>query len=180
MQHCARPRLPSTAILGRAAGADHVPGSQWLAKAVVDMARPRTIAAQEKRRDALLARQRGNSWAEVARIVGYASEGAAHTAAMTALKDIPYEAANDLRRTELETLNELQLALRAKLTEKPSAFLVDSILRIMERRAKLVGLDAPISIRTEVVTVDAVDAEIQRLEAELAERSRQPAAEEIR
>lgn len=142
------------------------------------MARPRTIAAAEKRRDALLARQQGNSWAEVARIVGYTDPSSAHRAAMQALKDIPYEAANDLRRTELETLNELQLALRAKLTEKPSAYLVDSILRVMERRAKLLGLDAPISIRTEVVTVDAVDAEIQRLEAELAERGR--VTEEIR
>lgn len=138
----------------------------------MDMARPRSIAAAEKRRDALLARQKGNSWAEVARIVGYSSAGAAHTAAMQALKEIPYEAANDLRRTELETLNELQLVLRKKLDEKPSGFLVDSILRVMERRAKLLGLDAPISIRTEVVTVDAVDAEIQRLEAELAERGR--------
>src|SRR5688500_19275448 len=124
MQHCARPRLPARRILRTRCptacdGADHVPGSQWLAKAVVDMARPRTIAAQEKRRDALLARQRGNSWAEVARIAGYASGGAAHTAAMTALKDIPYEAANHLRRTHLATLYELQLALRAKLPEKP-------------------------------------------------------------
>lgn len=136
------------------------------------MPRPRTVAAAEKRRDALLARQRGLSWAAVAAEVGYASEGAAHTAAMAALRDIPREAADELRRIELETLNELQVALRAKLEEKPSAFLVDSILRIMERRAKMLGIDAPIAIRTEVVTVDAVDAEIQRLEAQLEDRAR--------
>jgi hypothetical protein len=90
---------------------------------------------------------------------------------MQALRDIPREAAEELRRVELETLNELQLALRLKLDEKPSTFLVDSILRVMERRSKLLGLDAPIAIRTEVVTVDAVDAEIQRLEAEVADRA---------
>jgi hypothetical protein len=131
-----------------------------------------SIETAEKRRNALLARQRGLSWAAVAREVGYQSEGAAHTAAMTALRDIPREAANELRRVELETLNELQVSLRAKLEEKPSAFLVDSILRIMERRSKLLGLDAPLAIRTEVVTVDAVDAEIQRLEAQLEDRAR--------
>jgi hypothetical protein len=140
------------------------------------VARPPTIAAAEKRRAALLSRQRGNSWAQVAAEVGYSSAGGAHSAAMQALRDIPREAAEDLRRTELETLNELQLALRAKLDEKPAAYLVDSILKVMERRAKLLGLDAPIAIRTEVVTVDAVDAEIQRLERELEERDRGPDA----
>ncbi|HTF49381.1 MAG TPA: hypothetical protein VK735_18220 [Pseudonocardia sp.] len=136
------------------------------------MSRPPTIAAAEKRRAALLARQQGHSWAEVARVAGYSSAGGAHSAAMQALRDIPREAADELRKVELETLNEMQVALRRKLDEKPSAFLVDSILRIMERRSKLLGLDAPLAIRTEVVTVDAVDAEIQRLEAQLAERGR--------
>lgn len=133
--------------------------------------RPPSIEAAEKRRDALLARQRGLSWDAVAREVGYSNPGSAHRAAMQALRDIPREAAEELRRVELETLNELQAALRVKLDEKPSTFLVDSILRVMERRSKLLGLDAPIAIRTEVVTVDAVDAEIQRLEAEVAERA---------
>jgi hypothetical protein len=133
--------------------------------------RPPSIEAAEKRRDALLARQRGHSWAEVGRIVGYADASSAQRAAMQALRDIPREAADELRKVELETLNELQVALRAKLEEKPSAFLVDSILRIMERRAKMLGIDAPLAIRTEVVTVDAVDAEIQRLEAQLEQSS---------
>ena len=136
------------------------------------MGRPPSIAAAEKRREALLTRQKGYSWDEVARIVGYASRSGAHQAAMHALRDIPREAADEVRRMELERLDELQLALRKKLDEKPSTFLVDSILRIMERRAKMLGLDAPLAIRTEVVTVDAVDAEIQRLEAKLEDRAR--------
>jgi hypothetical protein len=136
------------------------------------MSRPPSIAAAEKRRAALLARQKGHSWAEVAAVAGYASAGSAHQAAMQALRDIPREAADEVRRIELETLNELQVALRAKLEEKPSTFLVDSILRVMERRAKMLGIDAPLAIRTEVVTVDAVDAEIQRLEAQLEDRAR--------
>jgi len=43
--------------------------------------------------------------------------------------------------------------------------LIDRILRIKERRAKLLGLDAP--VRSEVITMDSVEAEISRLEAEL-------------
>lgn len=45
--------------------------------------------------------------------------------------------------------------------------IVDRILKIKERRARLLGLDAP--TRAEVITVDSVDAEIAKLEEELAD-----------
>jgi hypothetical protein len=43
---------------------------------------------------------------------------------------------------------------------------IDRLLKIAERRAKLMGLDAP--MRAEVLTIDSIDAEISRLENELA------------
>ena len=42
------------------------------------------------------------------------------------------------------------------------------LLRVQERRAKLLGLDAPSQIRVETVTEDVIDAEIARLEAKFA------------
>lgn len=42
---------------------------------------------------------------------------------------------------------------------------IDRILKIKERRAKLLGLDAP--TRSEVISIDSVDNEIAKLEAEL-------------
>lgn len=48
--------------------------------------------------------------------------------------------------------------------------IVDRILKIKERRARLMGLDAP--TKAEILTVDSVDAEIAKLEAELAEARR--------
>jgi hypothetical protein len=42
----------------------------------------------------------------------------------------------------------------------------DRRLKVQDRRARLLGLDAP--TKHEVVTLDAVDAEIQRLNAEIA------------
>lgn len=48
--------------------------------------------------------------------------------------------------------------------------IVDRILKIKERRARLLGLDAP--TKAEILTVDSVDAEIAKLEAELAEAKR--------
>lgn len=43
---------------------------------------------------------------------------------------------------------------------------VDRLMRIAERRAKLMGLDAP--MRAEILTIDSIDEEISRLESELA------------
>lgn len=42
---------------------------------------------------------------------------------------------------------------------------IDRILKIKERRAKLMGLDAP--IRREVITMDSIENEIKKLESEL-------------
>jgi len=44
---------------------------------------------------------------------------------------------------------------------------IDRMIRIMERRAKLLGLDAPTKV--EVITLDVIEAEIRRLNDELAE-----------
>jgi hypothetical protein len=41
-----------------------------------------------------------------------------------------------------------------------------TLLRVMERRARLHGLDAP--AKHEVLTLDAIDAEIRRLEEQLS------------
>lgn len=43
---------------------------------------------------------------------------------------------------------------------------IDRILKIKERRSKLMGLDAP--IRREVITMDSIENEIKKLETELA------------
>jgi hypothetical protein len=52
------------------------------------------------------------------------------------------------------------------LDDGPILQAIDRALKIQERRAKLLGLDAPTKV--EVLTMDAIDAEIQKLQAELA------------
>lgn len=47
---------------------------------------------------------------------------------------------------------------------------IDRILKIKERRARLLGLDAP--TKAEITTIDSVEAEIAKLERELAESRR--------
>ena len=87
--------------------------------------------------------------------------------ALNEVNDRIGEDTTDLRTLEACRLDELLNAL----WDGPSAAIekaIDRVLRIMERRAKLLGLDAP--VRTEAVTIDAIDAEIARLTAELVQR----------
>lgn len=46
---------------------------------------------------------------------------------------------------------------------------MDRIIRIQERRARLMGLDAPVRHRVTTITEDQVDAEMRRLTAQLAD-----------
>ncbi len=52
------------------------------------------------------------------------------------------------------------------LDDAPMLNAIDRILKIAERRARLLGLDAP--VRTKIEVTDALDAQIEQLVAELA------------
>lgn len=54
---------------------------------------------------------------------------------------------------------------------------IDRILKIKERRSKLMGLDAP--IRREVITMDSIESEIQKLEQELKASQNGPKLDDI-
>jgi uncharacterized protein YicC (UPF0701 family) len=72
---------------------------------------------------------------------------------------------------ELDRLDRLQRAAWATAMQgNPKAIL--SILKIMERRAKLIGLDAPQRLQQEVTVYEGgtdIDREVQRLAQLLAE-----------
>lgn len=97
-------------------------------------------------------------------------------------------AGDEQRLLEQQSLDELEAVLWQELREKYALVqhgrvifdedqeavedrrfrleVVDRIMRIKDRRAKLLGLDAP--TRAEVITVDSIDDEIRKLETELA------------
>jgi hypothetical protein len=56
------------------------------------------------------------------------------------------------------------------LDDGPLLAAIDRIAKLLERRAKIVGYEAPVRSRVEVITEDAIDAEIARLEEKLGER----------
>lgn len=64
---------------------------------------------------------------------------------------------------------------RAVLDDKPKLEALNTLIRVEQRRAKLLGLDAP--TRHEVVTIDQLDAEIERLVGALGDTGSRIAVE---
>lgn len=103
----------------------------------------RRLAAREKWRKALELRKTGMTFEAIAAEVGYKGGApAAYKAVMTALKDTLREPAQELRNLEAERLDMLQHKLSDNAgPDKEELPVVDRLLRVMERRAKLLGLD---------------------------------------
>lgn len=145
----------------------------------------------KRRSEAIALRMAGQTFEQIAQTLGYPSRGAACQDITRALETAVVEQARSVEAYREEELQRLDALLaeawgvlkRPHLTvshgrviyddatgqpildDSPTLSAIDRILKIQERKAKFLGLDAP--QRHEVVTVDAVDAEIQRLTAEL-------------
>ena len=82
---------------------------------------------------------------DIAAQCGYASAGACYNAMQRELQRIVVENVEELRREEADGLDKLEAECWKRLEEegfeKAKLFAVDRILRIKDRRAKLMGLD---------------------------------------
>lgn len=102
----------------------------------------RRLTATERQQQALELRRAGVGFQEIADEVGYASPSGAYKAVTTALKKTLQEPADEVRRLELERLDRLFRGVWEQATSGDTSAL-DRALKIMNRRAELLGLDAP-------------------------------------
>lgn len=120
----------------------------------------------DKERRVLELRRAGLTFDVIAQEVGYSNASGAHHAYTRAMKRTLVDAGSDeLRDLELDRLDRLQRFAWAQATQG-NLRAIDTILKIMARRAKILGLDAP--IKAEVTTYEAgteIDREVQRLVA---------------
>jgi hypothetical protein len=110
------------------------------------------VEQAERRRHALALRAAGVGYEDIAKQVGLSGPGPAYKIVQAALKATYREPADEVRKLELERLDRLTLALwqRAKGGESEA---IDRVLKLMDRRAKLLGLDV-----SKPATVMAFDA----------------------
>jgi hypothetical protein len=113
-------------------------------------------------------RRTGATWEGIAQVVGYSNAGGAYKAYQRAMSRVFDQPVQELRNAELDRLDRLQRAYWKDAIEG-NARSADFILRVIDKRAKLLGLDAPTKIQAEVVNYDAgvIDADIERIIREL-------------
>lgn len=100
------------------------------------------IAATERQRQALELRKAGVGFQAIADRLGYSDHSGAYRAVKSALKKTLQEPADEVRALELERLDKLLLGLWPRATSGNDRA-IDRVLKIMQRRANLLGLDAP-------------------------------------
>lgn len=111
-------------------------------------------------------RRSGLTWSRIAEEVGYADHTGAYAAYKRAIKRVMQQPVEELRTQELDRLDRLQLATWPAAMKGDTRAIL-TIVRLMERRAKLVGLDKPIKIEQEVTTWDGNES-IDRAVRDLA------------
>lgn len=125
-----------------------------------------------KEAEVLKLRRGGLTFDVIAQRVGYANPGSAQKAYERSLNRITAEDVGIMRRAENDRLDMAQSAIWVKVLQGDNQSIAN-LLRIMDRRAKLNGLDVPVRIQAEVVSYDigSVDANIAAIVAELANSS---------
>lgn len=110
---------------------------------------PIAVTALGRKAKALELRRAGYPFREIAEQVGV-SLGRAHQLVVEGMEDTRAEVrahADEIRAEELARINGIMQRLYPLATaEKPDLQAVDRVLKCMERRARLLGLDAPVRV----------------------------------
>jgi hypothetical protein len=130
--------------------------------------KPEVIAREQ---EVVKLRRGGLTWDLIGERVGLTPSGA-YNAYERALRRVILEDVNAIRQIETERLDLAQSAIWGKVLQGDNVS-IGNLLRIMERRAKLLGLDQPLRQQVEVISYDGngVRAELERILAESSNRS---------
>lgn len=120
---------------------------------------PSQIQIDERHIAAVNLRKSGATYQEIANELGFAGTSGAEYAVRSALEKTMSQPADELRDLELARLNEMQMGLWSAAISGDTDS-VNTVLRLMERRARLLGLDAKTSPLMNVVVSNAVAGNI--------------------
>ena len=106
----------------------------------------------------------GHTYEEIASKCGYASASGAWQAYKRATEEMIFESAEEVRQLELLRLDDMTAAIwpSALAGDLPS---INVVLKIMDRRAKLLGLDKPEKVEINKWDLDYsnIDEEVQKI-----------------
>lgn len=127
----------------------------------------------DKEKRVLELRRAGATYDEIAKATGYATPQGAYVAFQRALKRTLVDSGSEeMRQTELDRLDRAQVALWPSVIAG-DVKAINTLLKVMERRARYLGLDAPakLQVETTVYDGDSIDREVERLRLILAQHS---------
>ena len=148
----------------------------------------RTLGQAERDRNAVQLRSRGQTYQQISDELGYGNLSNARRAVKKALEGIIVDAREDFIKLQLDELDMMTRSVievletkhyvvsegrivyrgdKELLDDSPVLQAVDRLLKISDRRAKLLGLDAPKRVEVSDGTGD-LDAAVRDLAAELA------------
>jgi len=110
-------------------------------------------------------RRAGFTFMRIAEETGYKQASGAQRAYKRIMDRTKPQAVEEHRWQELDRLDRMQVALWPRAM-KGDDKAINTIVRLMERRARLVGIDAPTRIQAEVVNYDGtrdIDGDIERI-----------------
>jgi hypothetical protein len=116
------------------------------------------LAVRERQRQALELRLAGDTYQSIADTLA-CSKHRAHSLVQAALDAVVQEPAEKVRLMELERLDRLYAAASPS-AERGDPVMIAACLRIQERRARLLGLDAPEPVQTNTDSIAVVDVAI--------------------
>jgi len=131
-------------------------------------ASPRRLKPSERQAAAMELKLAGKSYRTIARKLGFRGPSGAHKAVAAYLKKTREAPTNELRRIELERLDRLQVIAWKRVTVMADLKAISTVLKIMERRAKLLGLDAPTMFTLEDIS-DIAQSVIKVVTAEVGD-----------
>lgn len=120
----------------------------------------------DKENKVLELRRAGETWERIAAAVGYANASGAQKAYQRVVTRVQRESVDEIRDLELDRLDRLQRAYWTPAVVERDRRSAELVLKIMDRRARLMGLDAPSKVQAEVITYDGnydYDADIERI-----------------
>lgn len=120
-----------------------------------------TTKVTDKQWQACELRSAGASYRAIGEALGVSYE-TARRMVKAAMDQIPVEQCDYMRKVDGERLDRLQRALWPKAISGNEKAAI-TVMRIMERRAKLFGLDAPVKIDATVTEVTQSDLELEEM-----------------
>ena len=108
----------------------------------------------DKENAVLELRRSGETWERIALAVGYANASGAQKAYARVVTRVQRESVDEIRDLELDRLDRIQRAYWKPAIVDLDKRAAEVVLKVMDRRAKLLGLEAPTKVQAEVVNYD--------------------------